>query len=267
MGLLSVLIFVALAVSCVGDGWASQTQAFFSPVMGSHYSIQIAFPDGIDPAHPRPAVVLLDGNWYFDGSHWRLSDGEVLSLAMKLVEQKVIPQVLLIGVGFVNPEQRAEAFLLRYRHFHAFLIDELIPFLTATYPIDLDRIHLLGHSDGGFFTFYSFTQAVLGNSAFCGFVSLSPDFSKLTEDAYTWEAEARESLSETSAGSLSLFLGAGRREEYRFVLSLARMESRIESWPSESVRFQSMLYPNETHTTVVRQGFADGLSWLFETDW
>ena len=263
MGLLSFLIFVALALPCASKGWVSEAQAFFSPVMGSHYSIQLALPAELDAAQRLPAIVVLDGNWYFDGSHWRLSDGGVVGLAMDLVEQEMIPQVLLIGVGFVNTEQRAEAFLLRHRHFHAFLIDELIPFLTATYPIDLDQIHLLGHSDGGFFTFYSFTQAVLGNSAFRGFVSLSPDFSKLMEDAYVWEAEARESLSEPSAGGFSLFLGAGRREEYRFVLSLARMESRIESWPSESVRFQSMLYPNETHTTVVRQGFADGLSWLF----
>ena len=106
------------------------TVAFRSDKVGDLFKVYVSLPKGYDPRHPDgyPVIYVLDADWYFDGSSMRIGDGGVAGIASALSEGGYIPKAIVVGIGYVNRNQRGRDLLWAHEKFYAFLAEELIPF-------------------------------------------------------------------------------------------------------------------------------------------
>jgi enterochelin esterase-like enzyme len=255
---------------------ATQTEApilrqstfeLYSDHVADRYKIYIRLPEGYDPQHPEgyPVIYLLDGDWYFDGQGWRISGGGVAGIVSSLGRGGRIPKAILVGIGYVEENQRGRDFLWRYEKFYAFLTEELIPFIDANYRTDLGSERtLVGHSDGGYFTLYSFCQYE-GNGAnpFGRFIAISGDFTKNEWLMFREEGKLNRRIGDGGVVKGALFMAVGGQEEARFVTSNQDMVNRLESRHYEGLRFKSKTYRSDDHMSVVTPAVWAGLMWVF----
>jgi hypothetical protein len=239
---------------------------FRSGEVDDEFEIYLDLPDGYADGgdHTYPVVYLLDADWYFDGSHWRLPEG-LVGIVGDLVRRGDLPPVILVGVGYPGATQRARDFLAEPERFLGFLVRELIPVVDVRFRTDpsAGRI-LVGHSDGGFCTI----NALLSYGArpeppFTGFVALSGDYGK---QGLIWDAEERlyYRLYRDRRLEAAVYLAAGRLEESRFQSTGERLAELLEGRGYEGLRLEWRLYDDHGHSSIVGPGIRDGLKWVFE---
>lgn len=239
---------------------------FYSCSVGDYYNIYVGLPKTYSEDLTYPVIYLLDGDWYFDGSHWRIDRGGVHGIVTRLAESGDMPEAIVVGIGYSEENQRGRDFLVSPVHFYRFLKDELIPFIDSTYSTDMEGRTLVGHSDGGFFTMYALFRYDPSDVVFSNFISISGDFSKVDRYLYTEEM----SLYSRLQGELpvTLYLAVGKDEERRFVESNDEMAEKLTSRNYSGFRFKSIQYYGLHHGSVVAPAVEDGLTWIFlqETD-
>ncbi len=237
---------------------------FYSYAVGDYYNIYVGLPRSYSEDLKYPVIYLLDGDWYFDGSHWRIDRGGVHGIAARLAESGDMPDAIVVGIGYAKENQRGRDFLVSPVHFYRFLKDELIPFIDSTYSTSLEGRTLIGHSDGGFFTMYALFQYDPSDVVFSNFLSISGDFSKVDRYLYTEEISLyRRSQSELP---VTLYLAVGKDEERRFVESNDEMTEKLTSRNYSGFRFKSIQYYGLHHGSVVAPAVEDGLKWIFLRD-
>jgi enterochelin esterase-like enzyme len=237
---------------------------FYSSRVGDTFKIFISLPEGYEPEGSRtyPVVYLLDGNWYFRGPR-----ASVMGIALGLTYKGRIPPIILVGIGYPATNQRGRDFLIAYDKFYAFLVGELIPFVDAHYKTDAASGRtLIGHSDGGFFTFYAFTSygEKPGAEPFNKFISISGDFTKLGHLMSGKETALYNRSGENGILDVSLYMAVGEKEEKRFVESNQKMWEILASRNYAGFKFQSKVYDQKDHTSVVSPAVSDGLVWVFK---
>ncbi|MBU7017357.1 MAG: alpha/beta hydrolase [Theionarchaea archaeon] len=235
---------------------------FYSYSMGDYYKIYVSLPRTYseESSHSYPVIYVLDADWYFDGSHVRLSDDGVKGIVTRLAEKGEIPESILIGIGYPGEIKRGRDFLTSYTHFYKFLTDELVPFIDKTYHTNGGRT-LIGHSDGGFFTMYALFR--YPDSLFTNFIAISGDFTKLDRFLFTEEI----SLSKRAAGvfPVTVYMAVGDLEEARFVTSNREMAENLNMREYAEFCFTFKVYYGLHHSSVVGPAIEDGLLWIFST--
>ena len=244
------------------------TVAFRSDKVGDLFKVYVSLPKGYDPRHPDgyPVIYVLDADWYFDGSSMRIGDGGVTGIASSLSEGGYIPKTIVVGIGYVNRNQRGRDLLWAHEKFYAFLTEELIPFVDGEYRTDTTAPRtLVGHSDGGFFALYALFQSG-GNSdaPFGQFVAISGDLTKNERLPFREEGRMHSRIGDGGAVGASLFLAVGGQDEARFVTSNQDMTARLESRQYQDLRFRSRVYKSDGHGSVVTPAVWAGLMWVFE---
>jgi enterochelin esterase-like enzyme len=241
---------------------------FDSEWIGGWRRIHISLPEGYDPLRPvgYPVIYLLDGDWYFDGSHWRLGDGGVVGITSRLAAAGDIPQVILVGIGYVGDNNRGEDFLGGFYPFYRFLTEELIPFIDEEYHTDPSAGRtLIGHSDGGYFTLYAFFQSnMLPERPFRRFIAFSGDYTKNARHLFAEELGLNRQVGDGAVLDASLFLAVGGHEEGRFVDSNQQMAERLDGRRYQEFRFRYVEFGALNHSTIVAPAIRDGLRWVFE---
>ncbi|KYK33609.1 MAG: esterase family protein [Theionarchaea archaeon] len=234
---------------------------FYSYSVGDCYKIYVGLPKTYSEDHEYPTIYLLDGDWYFDGSHWRIDRGGVHGIVSRLAESGDIPEAIVVGIGYPKENQRGRDFLGSPVHFYRFLKEELIPFVDSTYSTQRDGRTLVGHSDGGFFTLYALLRYDPSDIVFSNFISISGDFSKVDRYLYTEEMSMYRRLQ----GELpvALYLAVGKEEEDRFCESNDKMAEKLTSRNYSGFRFKSIQYYGLHHGSVVAPAVEDGLKWIF----
>lgn len=234
---------------------------FYSYSVGDYYNIYVGLPKNYSEDLKYPVIYLLDGDWYFDGSHWRIDRGGVCGIVSRLAESGDMPEAVVVGIGYAKENQRGRDFLGAPVHFYKFLKDELIPFIDSTYSTNLEGRTLIGHSDGGFFTMYALFRYDPFDVVFSNFISISGDFSKVDRYLYTEEI----SLYRRLQGELpvTLYLAVGRDEEKRFVESNDEMAEKLTRRNYSGFHFKSIQYYGLHHGSVVAPAVEDGLKWIF----
>lgn len=243
---------------------------FYSHQVDDNLRTYVALPEAYanDALARFPVVYLLDGDWYFDGSHERLGSGGVRGTIQRLGESGRMPPSILVGVGYqgTGDNARGRDFLQAPERFFAFLSEELIPTVDTLFrTVDPPDRTLMGHSDGGLFVMYAlFERATPSGTPFRRFVSLSGDFTKdYAVDVFAAEATLAQTLGDGAALDFSLYLGVGGAEETRFLDSHLAMTQRLEARGYRGFDFGHQVYPNLDHGAVVGPGFEDGLAWCF----
>ncbi len=208
---------------------------FQSPSMGVRFAVNVGTPRGYRPGGSRkyPAIITTDGDWAFFAVH---------EAASALMQQGTIDSLFVISIGtgiedgdslwsrrrvyeFSPPDWDlkdpfgqvvAEACRV-YRmeagrcvggapRFLNAIVTELLPMITAQYPIDPAQLGLFGVSAGGFFASWAIFQP---NSPFSRYLISSPAMAYGDGDVFRQEARY---AAEHKDLPVSIYLGAGSIE-------------------------------------------------------
>lgn len=245
----------------------TETRSIASKIVGRTYGLLIALPDGYaDSAKSYPVLYVLDG-WHFP---------LVEFLASESVYTKRMPELIVVTLDHdgTSLESRGRVMDLRRLDFTptrvpgddysggadkflAFMRDELIPFIDATYRTDKTDRGLLGHSYGGLFAIYAMLHQP---DLFRRIVAASPSLG--------WD---NGSLIKAAPGLLY-------QRQFRTVADFSygsdeSGEEKLESvqpffWTLDSLKpdgldYRFTIYPGENHNSVRPYSFSSGLSWVY----
>lgn len=157
-----LLLTITSLISCGGGGGSSEetsspadslgafkeTFTIDSQSVGTAYNITVGLPPLYDETGtPRPAIFLLDGDYYFSGLYDSYDEND---------------DFLLIGINNSDrrhidylPDNQCEQENGGASYFFDFLVSELVPYLDDHYNLDPEFRVLFGHSYGGSFVFYT----------------------------------------------------------------------------------------------------------------
>jgi predicted alpha/beta superfamily hydrolase len=269
-GPLIVASLILAFASSPGAHAESLPGLFDSDAMGDTYDIRVHVPASYDlePDRSYPLVVALDANYWFDESSslsngFQVAPGGLVEVTDALVAAGMVPEVILVGVGYPGELQRWRDFHGSPNLFFAFLRSELLPALEAQYRIRDEDAVLFGHSSGAAFAAYAFlTAAIYGVDFFEHVLAVSGDYSR-TENAIPEleSALARRAEADRVTPAGSLYLAYGGAEEARFQLSARDLHAGIESREYEQVRLRLTEYIGHDHGSVVLPAFREGLRW------
>ena len=266
--ILASLIFAF--VSSRGAHTESLPGPFDSDAMGDTYDIRIHLPASYDrkPERTYPLVVTLDANDWFDetsslSNGFQTAPGGLVEVSDALVTAGMVPQFILVGVGYPGELQRWRDFHESPNLFFAFLREELLPTLRAQYRVSNEDTVLFDHSSGAAFVVYAFLNAAIyGTDFFRHVLAISGDYTHAEHGIQELEAalaRRAESNRVTPAGSLYLAFGGG--EETPFRRPARDLYAQIELRQYECVLLRLTEFIGCDHGTVVLPAFREGLRW------
>jgi uncharacterized protein len=247
---------------------------------GERFRIDVAVPFGHTGDSRLPVVYVLDGNAMFAMAAQTV---RLLQLAQEL------PPLLVVGVGYDIDDQTTV--LAKRMHdltpvagrapdqttsvgggagaFRAFIDDELKPFVAARFAVDADDATLVGDSLGGLFALHTlFTSP----TSFRRYVAGSPSLWWADRHAFGDE-EAHAARATDLAARLFVAVGAleedptiDRLKPFAMVSNLARLVETLQGRRYPSLRLDSVVFPDETHVSVIPATLSRGLRRVFAND-
>ena len=239
--------------SSILPGMQVDVRTYSSAATGRSYSVYVALPISYGtPNTSYPTVYVTDGDFYTI---------PLAVTASQLALGRELPEVITVGIGYggsaaVLLERRmedmnaggAEAFL-------AFLTEELVPDIDATYATDPANRTLAGHSLGGTFAIYA---ALNGYQTFNQILASSPSCSTCLDDAQRF-AEANDDL------PVHLYLSVGETES-ELVNAVEGLDQAMNSFLFASYESEFAILSGETHLSARPRAFTSGLLWLLNSD-
>jgi predicted alpha/beta superfamily hydrolase len=241
--------------------------------------LHVALPEGYDArAEPYPVLVCLDAQWTF---------GTVCDVALNLGLARLLPRVIVIGVGWhsnvtrdvvharalsftptVAPIPATVARNLAHApefggapEFQHWLLDEALPAMQAIYRIDPTQRTLIGHSLSGLFGLYTlFTRP----NAFTRWLLASP--SSWWDNCVIFDFEARHRTQEPQLPG-RVFLSVGSEEalvgEIPMRANTEALHARLVE--RQCTEFDSTLaiLDGELHHSTIPAAVSRGLRWLY----
>ena len=220
-----------------------------------------------------PLIILLDADWYFDGSHYRLDEGGLIGITHQIQIESNFPEVILLGIGYPSTNHRQRDFLYRSDQisqtsgggetFYKFIKDELIPLIDKNYRTEKENRMLIGHSYGGYFTMFSlFKERNNEQRIFTNYLAISP--ATYYHNRYLFNKELQQYLEINDELDVKLYMSVGNLEWDKMMDSFKDMTIRINSRNHTRFKFKSVIYTNKDHGSVVKPSLYDGLVWMFK---
>jgi len=243
---------------------------FDSDVVGDTYDIRVHLPPSYHTELERtyPLVLTLDANYWFDetsslSNGFRIAPGGLVEVIDALVAAGMVPEVILVGVGYPEELQRWRDFHGSPSPFFGFLRGELLPALKNQYRISDGDTVLFGHSSGAAFAVYAFLKAAIyGTDCFQHVLAVSGDYSRTENSVPELEATLAQRVeADRVEPAGSLYLAYGGLEEVRFQLPARDFYAQIKSREYEQVRLRLTEFIGLDHGTVVLPAFREGLRW------
>ena len=232
-----------------------------------------------NPQDKWAAVYVLDGNWY---------SGLVTEIIRPMSWCGSTSDAIVVGIGYPEGDDIQEAVRVQFTrrdhdltpvrdasveqqmtefhkrpvpngdagNFHAFIRDELIPFIEQTYRADPARRILAGHSYGGLFALFGmFTTPDLFQTLIVGSPTLSygDNVTFRQEEAF---AQAHKAL------PVRVYLFVGELEDSANDPTLRdtlHMASILLSRNYEGFSLAQHVFPDQNHCEVAGAGFQGGL--------
>jgi len=279
------LLSLLCVLSCSGDSEPESVETnpnheknipgwFYSNQLQSNRRVYLHLPRDYDPNAGKsyPTLYLLDANWYFDGSHSRISGGGIVEVVTQLADTQAIPEMIMIGIGILD----LAGTQVRGQDFHSpntvgflrFITEELVPEVDRRCNTDTQtsgsRV-LIGHSSGGYFSTHAlFESDPRGSNLVENFISLSilqnGDFADIIGE----ERQFFESTQADQVLNLGLFMGVGGNEEERFLSAYNSLLANLLSRGYRGFRIAGSIYPGHDHGSYIKLAVQDGLLFLFE---
>jgi predicted alpha/beta superfamily hydrolase len=226
---------------------------------GADYAIYVDPPDGARAPGPWTAVLLMDGDFFFDPA---------VRVCRALRKSGALPPLVLVGVGYgagfgepgnfrgrdytptAAPEEPSSGGADR---FLAYLAGELWPELARRYPLGESGRAIAGHSLGSLLVLHALFQP-------------RPFFNLALASAPSIWWDNRSILGLASAlrdrtASLPgrLYLGAGADDTPSMTGDLALLEAQLRERPFAGLRVASERFKGRDHYDVVPDTFRSGL--------
>ena len=257
--LLPLLIFIA-ACDTIVEFSPEQTKMFSiqSISNGATYNIKVALPENYSPqVQNYPAIYVLDGEEIFDFVAVKCKD---------ISKDFSASNVLVISIGYGNdrtldytPTKAAEGGGGAENFMH-FIKDELIPKMENEYGADTLRKNrvLLGHSFGGLFAAYAFTNY---NNVFGNYIILSPSLWYDNLVLFRLEQDNREI---NKNNHQLVFLGMGQLEnDGRMLAPFQAFYQRLkDNYPD--IRIMNNIEPHLDHKGSEKPNIIEGLNFYFQ---
>ena len=235
-----------------------------SRVLGEKRTVFVSLPASDQLSNQRyPVLYLTDAQWQFD---------QTRSTANFLSRNELIPEMIIVGVANADRTRDLYATKADFTNngqtvsfptsgnadqFLGFIETELIPWVESKYRTMPLRI-LAGHSAGGNFAMHTMRtrpelfQAVIAASPWLGW-----DDSR--------ELKALEPyLAGPDVKARALFFTCGGGEGAAMKANLDALTHALRERKNDSLRWDSMIYPGETHDSVVIKSYFDGLRMIFD---
>lgn len=241
------------AISFLSDEFAIKSSS-----TGATYTINVAFPQPYDPTTKTYATIyVLDGEENFNF---------VAENCAKISTELSASNVLVVSIGYGR--DRAMDYTPSNANeggggaaqFMSFIKDELIPRMETDYGADTSRESriLLGHSFGGLFAAYSFTNY---NTVFGNYIMLSPSIWYDNEIILKLETENRSSIQDRHQ---LVYLGLGELERGgRMLAPFQAFYLQLEkNYPG--IVLEKQLQPHLDHQGSKNPNIIDGLYFYFQ---
>jgi predicted alpha/beta superfamily hydrolase len=233
---------------------------------GTDYAIYVDAPDAEHGPGPWPAVLLMDGDFFFDAA---------VEACRSLGKSGLMPPVVLAGVGYgvgfgepgnhrgrdYTPTAASQEPLSGGAdRFLGYLGGSLWPELARRYPLREDSRGIAGHSVGSLLALHALFQArPFFNLALASAPSIWWDNRSILRLA----AALRDRQDRLSG---RLYLGAGANDTPSMTGDLALLENQLRDRPFEGLRVVSERFAGRDHYDVVPFTLRSGLLALLGRD-
>jgi predicted alpha/beta superfamily hydrolase len=245
----------------------TETRSIASRIVGRTYGLLIALPDGYgESGKSYPVLYVLDG-WHFP---------LVEFLASESVYSKEMPQLIVVTLDHDGNSQVSRGKVMDLRRldftptkmagddysggadkFLAFMKDELVPYIDATYRTDRHDRGLLGHSYGALFAIYAMLhEPDLFRRIVAASPSLAWDGGSLIKaaPALLFQKEFKTCIDFSYGSDES---GDEKLESVQpFFWTLAALKP-------EGLDYRLTIYPGQNHNSVRPYSFSSGLAWVY----
>jgi len=249
---------------CAGQDaqkWPGIRDSLYSNVLKESRAIQVVLPKGYQPEKNSKYEVLymLDGEWYMEQIPFIYN----FVVSAKFAPENIfvlIPNTYVNGVNlrdrdFSPTKIKDDSLSGGADNFHAFLKDELIPYVEKKYPTNGQR-SLVGSSFSGLFSVYAFVK---DPELFQSYIASDPNLN--WDDHYVPKLAAKKLASFESVKSTLFF--AGLEKTSRGMGSKA-MDSVLTAKAPGGLHWKFMEYANETHYSVQHKAFYEGMRFSHE---
>ncbi|MHA2250888.1 MAG: alpha/beta hydrolase [Candidatus Kariarchaeaceae archaeon] len=233
---------------------------YYSQSVDDDFLIYVSYPDNFQKKK-LPTMYILDANFRFH---------QVVDLVSTLQNEGLMPEIVLVGVGYPDGTQRSRDYLYYEDHpqtgdpwgapdFYEFMTTELIPFIDETYNTDPDNRSIIGVSYSASFTVYAMLQyREESGVVFTNYITSSPQ-------VYPEMLEFEEKMASTGINELpfNLFIGVGSTEPISLKKGIWDLESNLNSRNYLKFNYTIKVYEGLSHSTVVLPCWEDGLQWAF----
>lgn len=192
-------------ISEVRSGDVAQITVY-SEAIADSFVLDVLLPPNYDQAKRYPTLYLSDGNW-------RRGDYDAIRA---LWAQGTLADVILVGICY--PEDydlqsiRVREFLQYPEIFLSFIVQDIVPYIDASYSTLPDTRYLCGASYGGYFTLYAMFHD-LTRDVFTGYVVASPALLEQKDGKNIFDREA-DYHSKNTALPVNLYMSLGEFEYY-----------------------------------------------------
>lgn len=242
----------------------SEVRQLHSSATGRDYDLYIRLPNGYEknPKMKYPVLYLLDGQWDFK---------MVESIYGCLEYDGFVPNMIIVGISYSGENANYDALrAMDYTpvqdstipgsgdapKFHAFMKEQLFPFVEANYRANPGLRYLMGSSFGGTFALFTlFTEP----SLFTGYVAASPVTVYGNRFAFEQEEAYASSHKELPA---RLFLTVGEQESLKYPVEM--FMDVLAKRDYENFTFATRVIEGEGHSSAKPESYTRGLRFLFE---
>lgn len=273
--LLSVCGCVCVAPQHPASTGRTEQHDLESAVVGDTYRLFVRLPPDYDGSAERryPVIVQLDANLEL------LEEFDVTAgYASDLERRGDIPSTLVVGVGYpydarLPGKGRLRDYTLPMQHpdavgggpggaprFYEFLRTELLPYLERSYRVDGPAGRaVFGHSLGGLFTTWAFTQHDAAAPVFAAYVAGSPS---LHYDEASIYSHLDALGARTSAVPAALSMTVGQLEGPEQNVYFDDFTRRLRERGFTGLALDAHKYDTD-HVGTVAPSFRDGLKFVF----
>ena len=177
-----------------------------------------------------------------------------LSYINQLMENNVIPKIILIGIEQNNRSSELDIYWSDDgKKFKNYLFEEIIPYINSNYSTS-EFNTIIGHSDGAE---YNHLLMLEKNNPFRGFINISTN---LNNDVSN---EIEEFFKKTNKKIFYYFISNGKYDSEDRILAGDKIDSLYKVTRNESIKFLKKDYKAD-HRGLVSNSMLDGISFIFQ---
>lgn len=221
------------------------------------FVMHVILPPNYEPENTYPMVVMTDGVW-------RLND---MVRSRPLIVRKEIEEVIMVCIGYPDGYDfqniRDRDLVHDPESFLHFITDNLVPYLDGQYPVDMDRLTLVGHSYGGYFAFYALFQSdLIGDRMFGSYIAASPAFEARTGADGIKDFEERF-FERDPEPEVRMYVTVGGSESYGTMTLIRDLLFIVENHVYEDLHIKFENIDGESHNSVIGPTLENGLRMFY----